>query len=138
MHKHLDARVLVEKRTADGVEQKEPAAAESPRIHRRGQRTSERAWTQWRGRDWRSWTGRKGTQTAGQGERRNQNRGQRDPGTWRRKLAGGRFNWNRAERAEQGVGDYIGRARNVDNVTGKFRDVGKRRTMAERSGKGRG
>ena len=39
--------------------------------------------------------------------------------------------WNQAERAKKGVGDYIFGARGVDNVTGKFGDVGK---MAHLSG----
>ena len=42
-----------------------------------------------------------------------------------RKLARQRMNWeNRAGRTRQGVGDYILGARDVDNITGKFGNIG--------------
>ena len=34
------------------------------------------------------------------------------------------INWNQAERAGQGIGDYIIGTRDADNVTNEFEDVG--------------
>ena len=126
-----DEKVREEIGTSDGVEKLGPAATETLRIHHRRWRMSGKARRQRRGTGWIAWTGPKHIRTAGQGERKNQNRWRRDRGKQQKKQAWRRERgWNLAVRAGEGI---------CYNIFGARQDgIAVWQTRAERIGKGRG